>query len=145
MIDVEKALRRLGRMDALALRAEAKDLTGTDIIAREVCIPDFDPNKDYSAWPSGAPVTDGGQVWLLIQPYNAAWYVGRPADLRALWGLAHTTDPAHAKLWVSPYGTSGLYYKDECYMDEDGRVFRCAIEQTNFTAAEYPAAWEVVK
>lgn len=37
--------RSLGRADALALRAEASSLTGTQIIGREQAIPQFDPGK----------------------------------------------------------------------------------------------------
>lgn len=136
--------RSLGRADAQALRKEAGNLTGTQIIDREVSIPAFDPQKDYTGWPVGAPVTDEGQVWALIQPYNAAHYQGRPSTLRAIWGLLHTTNPQRAKAWVPPLAQSGLYLKDECYKDEAGRVWRCLAEKTNYRAVEYPAHWEEV-
>lgn len=117
-----------GKADALDLRERSPELTGTEIIAQEQKVPPFDPQKDYTGWPVGAPVADEGQVWTLIQPHNAAYYTGRPATLRALWGLAHTTDPAKAKPWVAPYGTSGLYKLEECctYPHTDGttHVFR---------------------
>lgn len=134
--------RSLGRSDALALRQEAASLTGTQIIDREVAIPAFDPRKDYSAYPVGAPVADGGQVWTLIQPYNAAYYDGRPADLRALWGLAHTTNPERAKAWVEPLGTSGMYMTGECYKDDDGTVWRALHDNTVFPASAAPGFWE---
>lgn len=138
MVDI---FRSLGKADALRLRAEAYGLSGTEIIAREVSAPPYDPVKDYSAWPVGAPVTDGGQVWLLIQPHNAAHYGGRPAEQRALWGLAHTTDPARAKAWVAPFGTSGVYMAGECYKDADGTVWRCKADNTVHDAAAYTAGW----
>lgn len=141
MLDV---FRSLGRSDALALRKEAAGLTGTQIIEREVAIPAFDPQKDYSAYPVGSPVTDVGQVWTLIQPYNAAYYDGRPADLRALWGLAHTTNPARAKAWVEPQGTSGMYMKGECYRAEDGVVWRSIQNNVVYSAKEMPGYWEEV-
>lgn len=141
MIEV---FRSLGRADALALRAEAATLTGTQIIEREHSAPAFDPAKDYSDFPAGSPVTDGGQVWLLIQPHNAAHYAGRPAELRALWGLAHTKDPARAKTWVTPYGTSGMYMAGECYKAEDGTVWRCRNDNTVHDAAALPSGWEAV-
>ena len=131
-----------GRENALALQGEAPGLTGTEIIHRERDVPDFDPEKDYSQWPAGAPVADEGQVWTLIQPHNASHYQGRPSTLRALWGLCHTADPAKAKPWVDPYGTSGLYLLGECYLAEDGTVYRCLVEQTNFNAAAMPGYWE---
>lgn len=136
--------RSLGRSDALRLREEAAGLTGTQIIDREVAIPAFDPQKDYSAYPVGAPVADGGQVWTLIQPYNAAYYDGRPADLRALWGLAHTTNPERAKAWVEPLGTSGMYMKGECYRDENGVVWRALNDKVVYSADEMPGYWEEV-
>ena len=106
-------IRRSGRADALDLRERAPSLTGTEVIAEESKVPAFDPAKDYTNWPVSAPVADEDQVWILLIPHNAANYSGRPSTLRALWGLAHTTDPAKAKPWVASYGTSGLYKLDE--------------------------------
>lgn len=141
MIDV---FRSLGRADALKLREEAASLNGTQIIDREYCAPAFDPQKDYSGFPVGAPVTDEGQVWLLIQPHNAAHYAGRPSTLRALWGLAHTTNPEKAKPWVDAFGTSGMYMKGECYKDKDGTVHRAKQDNLVHDARAYPDGWEDV-
>ena len=90
-------MKEKGADDALNLRGRASTMDGTAIIAEESKVPDFDAQKDYSACPVGTPVADEGQVWTLIQPYNAANYSGRPSTLRALWGLCHTTDPAKAR------------------------------------------------
>ena len=137
--------RSLGRRDALALRDEAHKLTGTQIIDREAAIPAFNPEKDYSVCPVGTPVADDGQVWKLIQPYNAAHYVGHPAELRALWGLVHTTNPLRAKGWVDPLGTSGMYMQGECYAAEDGAVYRAKRDNLVKDAAALPEAWEAVQ
>lgn len=139
-----EALRSLGRADALALRERAADMTGTEIIAAEHCIPAFDPAKDYSAWPAGSPVADGGQVWTLLQPHNAADYTGSPATLRALWSLCHTMDPNRAKPWADPFGASGIYRMGECYRDDAGVVWRCKQDNTVHDAAALPEAWEEV-
>lgn len=112
-----------GRADALDLAARAPGMDGTAIIAEENHIPAFSTNADYSKQKAGIPVQDDGQVWLLLQPHDAAHYTGRPATLRALWGLAHTKDPAKAKPWVAPYGTSGLYRIDEV-CTHNGHVWR---------------------
>ena len=139
-------MRRQGRADALELRSVAKDLSGTELIAREAQAPMFDPKKDYSSWPVGAPVADGGQVWTLLQPYNAAHYSGRPADLRALWGLAHTKDPQQAKPWVAPLGTSGLYAVDEVCIHE-GRVWRNRRANNEYPPGTIGAKefWEMIR
>ena len=142
MIDV---FRSLGRSDALRLREEAHSLNGTQIIDREHSAPAFDPKKDYSAYPVGAPVTDEGQVWLLLQPHNAAHYPDlRPSTNRACWGLAHTTNPDKAKPWVDAYGTSGMYMKGEVYRDEDGLVHRAKQDNMVRDASALPEAWELV-
>lgn len=106
-------MRNQGKVDALDLRERAPSLTGTEIIAEENKIPNFDNTKDYTKCAVGIPVIDDGQVWILIQPYNAAHHPQKPAELRAHWGLVHTKDPYKAKPWVASYGTSGLYMIDE--------------------------------
>ena len=136
--------RAAGRTAALELRGAAANLTGTEIIDREHDAPAFDPKKDYTGWPVGSPVCDDGQVWLLIQPYNAAHYPQRPAELRALWGLTHTKDPAKAKPWVDAYGTSGMYMTDECYIDDNGVVWRCKQDNVVHPASALPTAWQEV-
>lgn len=133
-----------GRANALELRTAASGLTGTQIIDRELDVPAFSPNKDYTGCPVGTPVADEGQVWTLIQPHNASHYQGRPSTLRALWGLCHTTNPKKAKPWVDPLGTSGMYLKDECYLATDGTVYCCLAEQTVYDAVAMPGHWEAV-
>ena len=132
-----------GRRQALDLQGRAPAMTGTEIIAEEGNVPAWDPAKDYTGWAAGYPVADEGQVWLLLQPHNAAHYPGRPSGLRALWGLAHTTDPAKAKPWVAPYGTSGLYMTGEC-CTENGGTYRSIIDNNAYAPSAYPAGWEAV-
>lgn len=61
-------MKEKGADDAAALRTKANIMTGTEIIAAEIAVPDFNAQKDYSACPVGTPVADEGQVWTLIQP-----------------------------------------------------------------------------
>ena len=143
-MNMTEVFRSLGREDALRLRKEASSMSGTQIIDREHSVPLFDPQKDYSTWPVGAPVADEGQVWTLLQPHNAAHYIGRPSTLRSLWGLTHTNNPEKAKPWVEPYGTSGLYMKGECYKDKNGNVWRCR-QDTGYPADVWPDGWEAVE
>ena len=133
--------RQQGKADALDLRNRAPEMDGTGVIAEEEKIPAFDSQKDYSGWKAGQPVTDEGQVWLLIQPYNAAHFEGRPSTLRALWGLAHTKDPKKAKEFVAPYGTSGLWKLDEC-CTENGRVYRNLYDGHEYPPSVLPERWE---
>lgn len=137
-------MKEKGADDARGLRSRAKDMDGTAIISEEEKVPMFDPEKDYSSCPTGTPVADEGQVWQLITPHNAKNYDGRPSTLRALWSLCHTKDPARAKSWVDPYGTSGMYMIDECYRKADGTVKRCLQDNTIYDADALPSAWENV-
>ena len=140
------AMRSQGKADALSLRSRAADMDGTAIIAEESKVPAFDPTKDYSLWPVGSPVSevvDGEtQVFGLLQPYNAANYEGTPNTLRALWSLMHTKDPAKAKAWVAPLGTSGLYMLGEC-CKVDGIVYRSIVDNNAYSPVDYAANWEV--
>ena len=138
-------LRDLGKREAIELRAGAADLDGTAIISMERAVPAWDKQQDYTGWPVGSPVADEDQVWTLITPHNAANYQGRPSTLRALWGLTHTKDPARAKTWVDPYGTSGMYMRGECYLAEDGTVYRCKQDNCVYDAQALPSAWEEVQ
>lgn len=140
---VLEVLRSLGQREASELRQAASSMTGTEIIAAERAVPAWSAQQDSTDWPAGAPVADEGQVWLLIQPHNAANYQGRPSTLRALWSLAHTTDPARAKPWADAYGTSGMYMVGECYLAADGTVYRCLQDDTVKDATALPSAWEV--
>lgn len=139
-------MKEKGAYDAQELQQQAAEgtVTETEIIDREIAVPAFDPQKDYTTWRVNSPVADEGQVWLLLQPYNAANHNGRPSTLRALWGLAHTKNPEKAKPWVDPYGTSGMYMKDECVLWTDGKVYKALNDNTVHTPEAYPAGWEVV-
>lgn len=137
------AMYAYGRSKALELRAEAPELTDTEVIDQELFIP---------TWREG-PQTIGslvrflGQVYRTLQTHdstgNPAW---NPADTPALFGVCHTKDPYKAKPWVNPYGTSGLYYKDECYVDGEGTVWRQVYDGGNvYDATALPSRWEAVE
>lgn len=139
------ALRRIGKERALDLRGRGAELDGTAVIAEELYAPAFDPAKDYSGWPVGAPVRDGEQVYKLLQPHNAStWPDQCPADLPALWSICHTKDPERAKPYMAPNGTSGMYMTGEC-CTEDGVTYRSTIDNNVWPPADYPQGWEAVQ
>lgn len=123
--DIKTIMRRQGRADALELASRASQMDGTAIIAEEDKIPAWSENAVYTAAQVGWPVQDQGQVYQIQMPHTPAHNPGfRPADLRAIYSLLHTTDPARAKPWMASYGTSGLYKLNEVctYPDADGVV-----------------------
>lgn len=131
MIDPRMIMFEEGRRQALDMQHRSPEMTGTEIIAEEFNVPAWDKAHDYTGWKAGYPVHDEGQVWLLLIPHNAAHYTGRPSGLRALWGLAHTTDPEKAKPWVAPSGVSGLYMVNEC-CTYDGHIWRNRHDRNEF-------------
>ena len=135
--DIQRAMRAQGRADALELAARAPQMTGTAIIAEEDKVPAWSETAVYTAKQVGSPVQDGGQVYTILMPHTPAHNPGsRPADLRAIYSLLHTTDPAKAKPWMASYGTSGLYRLNEVctYPDAQGvvHVFRNLWDNNEF-------------
>lgn len=135
--------RDTGRADALSLRSRAHEMDGTGIIAEENKIPAWDPQKDYSGWAVGGPVTYNGNVFGLLQPHNASYYGGTPETLPALWSPLHTKDPKRAKVWLAPNGTSGLYKEGECCVF-GGAVKRSLRDNNPYSPGDYPDWWEDV-
>ena len=131
-----------GRTKALELRAEAPNLTDTEIIDQETFIP---------TWKEGvqvlnAPVQYQGQVYRVLQAHdstgNPSW---NPADLPSLFSICHTKNPIHAKPWKAPAGTSGMYTFGDCYIDNDGIIWRQIYEGDNvYDAATLPERWEEI-
>ncbi len=137
-----QAMYAYGRSKALELREAASEMTDTEVIDAELFIPTWREGVHEA----GSPVRQGEQVYRTIQTHdstgNPAW---NPADTPALFGVCHTKDPAKAKPWVSPHGISGLYYKDECYVDEEGTVWRQVYDGGNeYDAVALPSRWEAV-
>ena len=141
---IVSVMRTIGIADAAGLRTRAAGMSDTAVIAEEHKIPAWDESKDYSGWPSGAPVAYDGQVYGLLQPHHAAHYPGsNPGNTPALWGVKHTEDPAMAKPYIAPLGTSGLYMDGECCV-WGGKVWRCINDNTAYSPGEYADYWEEV-
>lgn len=137
MIDPKSVMFEEGRRDALELAGRAKNLDGTAIIAEEDHIPAWSEEAVYTSAHVGFPVRDKGQVYTILMPHTPAHNPGsRPENLRAIYSLLHTKDPAKAKPWMPSYGVSGLYKAGECciYPVGDGRehVFRNVYEGNEF-------------
>ncbi len=139
------AMKAQGKADALDLRSRASGMTGTEIIAEEEKIPSFIADKDYSQWTAGAPVQYDGQVYTLITPHNASYYEGDPSTLPALWSITHTKDPAKAKPYMAPNGTSGMYMLDE-YCTKDGYLWHSLQDNNPYSPGDTgtDSYWEQV-
>ena len=126
-----QAVRWLGAAESksLAAKAVSGEADGTALIAQEEKIP---------TWRA----RDFGQVYKLWQQHDAAGNEGwNPEDAVSLWDICHTTDPTRAKPYVPPQGARGLWQAGECCLWE-GAVMRCLQDNTAYSPAELPGAWE---
>lgn len=138
---VLEKMKAIGLQAATALQEQAPDLTGTQIIDRETDIPEFDPAVQYLNWTAKSVVRDNDQVWSLLQPYDSITHTERPENARDRWGLCHTKNPKNAKPYVEPQGTSGMYMKDECCVQNDV-VYISLIDNNVWSPDQYPAGWK---
>lgn len=146
MTDKEYVLETMqarGLAAAQRVQAEAAELTGTELYAREGYIPDFAAacaRKNMLERTAGFVCRSAaGRVVRLLQPYDSTIYTQEPEELPAQWGFAWSTDPAKALPFValstSPYNTG-----DCC--TEGGRVYRSKIDTNTWAPSEYPDGWE---
>lgn len=144
MSNLAEAMRIFAKETALHLKTQGESMSGTEIIDQEIFIPEWRP-ADYQT--VGAPVCYEGQVYKVLQAHdstaNPDW---TPAATPALWSVCHTTDPAKAKPWAEPQGTSGMYQLGECYIADDGTIYRQIYDGDNvYNAEALPERWEAVE
>lgn len=137
-------MRIFAKENAQHLKEQGESMSGTEIIDQELFVPEWKPANYQTV---GAPVKFAGQVYKVLQAHDSSqtpdW---TPAATPALWSICHTTDPAKAKPWLEPQGTSGMYYKGECYRADDGIVYRQIYDGGNvYDAAATPDRWETVE
>ena len=145
MTSKERVLRRereRGRAAALNLASRANEMTGTAIIAEQSHVPAWREDAVYTADHIGYPVQDNGQVYTILQAHTPAHNPGvRPVDLPAVYSIKHTTDPKLAKPYIAPNGTSGMYMKGDCAV-ENGGVYRSLYDNNVWSPTSYTAGWE---
>ena len=103
-------MRKYGKAVAENLQERVPEMNGTEIIAEEEFLPDFDPARQYLNYPAGYVCKSAlGNAVKLIQPYDSTIYTQQPEELSAQWGFYWSTDPKKAKPFVvistSPYMT----------------------------------------
>lgn len=144
MSNLAEAMRIFAKENALRLKEQGEGMSGTEIIDQEIFVPEWKPANYQTV---GAPVRFDEQVYKVLQVHdstsNPDW---TPDTQPALWSVCHTTDPAKAKPWAEPQGTSGMYYKDECYRADDGTIYRQIYDGDNVYDAEaMPERWQAVE
>lgn len=139
---LNEAMYNYGREKALELREDAPNLTDTEIIDQELFIPHWKEGLQIK----DAPLQYEGQVYRVLQAHdstgNPSW---TPATQSALFSICHTKNPFKAKPWITPQGISGMYELGDCYIDDEGIIWRQIYNDSNvYDAATLPERWEQV-
>lgn len=144
MSNLAEAMRIFAKQNAQHLKEQGEGMSGTEIIDQELFVPEWKPANYQTV---GAPVKFDGQVYKVLQAHDSSqtpdW---TPAATPALWSICHTTDPAKAKPWLEPQGTSGMYQLGECCRADGGIVYRQIYDGDNVYDAEaMPERWQAVE
>ena len=144
MSNLAEAMRIFAKQNAQHLKEQGEGMSGTEIIDQEIFVPEWKPANYQTV---GASVHYEGQVYKVLQVHdstsNPDW---TPDTQPALWSVCHTTDPAKAKPWLEPQGTSGMYQLDECYRADDGTIYRQIYDGDNvYNAEAMPDRWQTVE
>ena len=143
--DLTNGMYQYGRNKALELRESAPSLTDTEVIDQEAFIPEWKPGVQVLNAPVRRSELD--QNYRVLQGHDSTaspdW---TPETQPALFGIMHTKNPAKAKPWAEPMGTSGVYKLDECYREEDGIVWQQIYDGDNvYDAKALPERWVQVR
>ena len=133
-------MRKYGKAVAENLQERAPEMNGTEIIAEEEFLPDFDPARQYLNYPAGYVCKSAlGNAVKLIQPYDSTIYTQQPEELSAQWGFYWSTDPKKAKPFVA-ISTSPYMTGDCC--TNNGQVWKSGQDNTVWEPGTVGVNWE---
>lgn len=133
-------MRKYGKAVAENLQERAPEMNGTEIIAEEEFLPDFDPARQYLNYPAGYVCKSAlGNAMKLIQPYDSTIYTQQPEELSAQWGFYWSTDPKKAKPFVA-ISTSPYMTGDCC--TNNGHVWKSGQDNNVWEPGTVGVNWE---
>lgn len=138
--DPTAALQEIQIQAVLAQIAESEDKTmGIQCMA---LFPAYAQNKQHE---SGEVATDPetGYPYECMTAYDGTVQQDWTIDNRTLWKPWHSRKPEYALPYEAPTGAHDMYKAGEYMIWTDNNIYRCN-EDTNFSPAEYPQAWEKV-
>ena len=142
---VLKTLRQAGKQVAEALQVKAPDMSGTELNAEDMYIPEFAAaceKMNMLERPVGFVCkSTAGRVVRLIQNYDSTIYTQEPEELPAQFGFVWSKDPAKALPFIA-LSTSPYNIGDCC--TETDVVYRSKMEGNVHAPSAYPRGWEAV-
>lgn len=142
---VLETLKRSGKATAQAVQSKAETMTGTELNAEDMYIPDFKiavAKMNMLNRPVGFVCkSTAGRVVKLLQRYDSSIYTDEPEAYASLWGFVWSTDPKKAKPFVA-MSTSPYNIGDCC--TENGKIYKSLTSSNVYAPSAYPQGWEEV-
>lgn len=146
---VLETMKRSGKLAAQSVQTRSAEMTGTELNAETMYIPDFAAAcRKMNMLERKAGLTDGfvckssaGRVARLRQPYDSTIYPQEPEELPAQWGFVWSNDPAHALPFVS-ISTSPFMIGNCC--TELDKIYRSRYDNNVHAPSAWPDGWEEV-
>ena len=142
---VLETLKRSGKATAQAVQSKAETMTGTELNAEDMYIPDFKiavAKMNMLNRPVGFVCkSTAGRVVKLLQRYDSSIYTDEPEAYASLWGFVWSTDPKKAKPFVA-MSTSPYNVGDCC--TENGKTYKSLKSSNVYAPSAYPQGWEEV-
>lgn len=142
---VLETLKRSGKATAQAVQSKAETMTGTELNAEDMYIPDFKiavAKMNMLERPLGFVCkSTAGRIVKLLQNYDSTIYTQEPEELPAQWGFVWSNDPSKAKPFVA-ISTSPYMIGNCC--SEDGLIYRSKIDNNVWSPSSYADGWELV-
>ena len=146
---VFETLRRAGKTAAESLQVRSAEMSGTELNAEDMYIPDFKAacaKKNMLERKAGQKdgfvcKSTAGRVVRLLQPYDSSIFTQEPEELPAQWRFVWSKDPKKAlpfiALSTSPYDTG------DCCTEND-IVYRSLKDTNTQPPSAWPQGWEQV-
>lgn len=142
---VLETMKRSGKLVAQSVQDKASTMTGTQLNAEDMYIPDFCAavkKMNMLNRPVGFVCkSSAGRVVKLLQVYDSTIYTAEPEELPAQWGFVWSNDPHHAKPFVAI--STSPYMTGNCCTEND-KVYRSKIDTNVWLPSAYPQGWEEV-
>lgn len=142
---VLETLKRSGKLAAQNVQSKAETMTGTELNAEDMYIPDFKAavaRMNMLERPVGFVCkSSAGRVVKLLQNYDSTIYTQEPEELPAQFGFVWSRDPAKANPFVAI--STSPYMIGEC-CTENGSVYRSKMDNNVWSPLSYADGWELV-
>ena len=143
---VLETMKRSGKLAAQSVQERSATMTGTELNAEDMYIPDFKAavaNKNMLERNVGFICkSSAGRVVKLLQKYDSSIYTQEPEELPAQFGFVWSNDPLKAKPFIAL--STSPYMKGNCCSENDV-VYRSKMDNNVYAPSAYPQGWEQVE